>query len=56
MEKLKALRILIKIYDRYVDDTKHGLKKIKKGTRFENGTLTWSKEKEKEDEDLLMIY
>ncbi len=49
---LETLRILIMIYDRYVDDTKQGVKRIKKGTRFGNGTLTWSKEKEEEDKDI----
>ena len=39
------------LYDRYVDDTKQGAEKIKKGTRFEDGALTWSKQREEEDKD-----
>ena len=51
-EALKTLEIMIKIYDRYVDDTKQGVEKIRKGTRYEDGVLTWSKEGEEEDKDI----
>ncbi len=33
LDKLATLSIRVMIYDRYVDDTKQALEKIKKGTR-----------------------